>query len=381
MRMEALSLRLGVQGQAGRPRRRVRSTPAVRPGPGEPAVADGLRYAAVSASAPTGRTVAAGPTALTWMTSPTRRRGTSSSGRSRIRNGCSRARRGNRSPSGLRRRSRRSRKHCGSAARVRTQWSTFKSGPTWPRWPSPTPTTWPRDPAQSLPRNLVAPALHVARQGQRRFWCSRRRGPARYGEHSGSRSARRTACGPSRPCAPRRSARTGSRSAGAPNRSSTRRGQLATGTGSCSRVDAGSGATTWPFRGCSKDLEIGAVPHRFHSTFRDGVAEETNHPREVIEAALPHVVQNKVEATNARRHNRVEPPRTTSFPCPRQRDVFRPAVFPLPARGCAPTGPWKSRGRSLLLVPAVPAARFPRPTPHQNLWVYRTFEDSRRSSV
>ena len=102
MRMEALSLRLGVQGQAGRPRCRVRSTPAVRPGPGEPAVADGLRYAAVSESAPTGRTVAAGPTALTWMTSPTRRRGTSSSGRSRIRNGCGRARRGNRSPSGLR---------------------------------------------------------------------------------------------------------------------------------------------------------------------------------------------------------------------------------------------------------------------------------------
>ena len=49
--------------------------------------------------------------------------------------------------------------------------------------------------------------------------------------------------------------------------------------------------------------------------------------------ALAHVVQNKVEAANARRHNRVEPPRTTSFPCPRERDVFRPNVFPLPAPG------------------------------------------------
>ena len=29
-------------------------------------------------------------------------------------------------------------------------------------------------------------------------------------------------------------------------------------------------------------------------------AEETNHPREVVEAALAHVVQNKVEAAYAR---------------------------------------------------------------------------------
>ena len=36
------------------------------------------------------------------------------------------------------------------------------------------------------------------------------------------------------------------------------------------------------------------------STFRDWAAEETNHPREVVEAALAHVVQNKVEAAYAR---------------------------------------------------------------------------------
>ena len=34
-----------------------------------------------------------------------------------------------------------------------------------------------------------------------------------------------------------------------------------------------------------KDLKIGAVPHRFPSSFRDWTAEETNHPREVVEAA------------------------------------------------------------------------------------------------
>ena len=49
-----------------------------------------------------------------------------------------------------------------------------------------------------------------------------------------------------------------------------------------------------------KTLEVPAVPHGFRSTFRDWAAEETNHPREVVEAALAHVVQNKVEAAYAR---------------------------------------------------------------------------------
>ena len=48
------------------------------------------------------------------------------------------------------------------------------------------------------------------------------------------------------------------------------------------------------------DLRLAAVPHGFRSSFRDWAAEETNHPREVIEAALAHVVQNKVEAAYAR---------------------------------------------------------------------------------
>ena len=49
-----------------------------------------------------------------------------------------------------------------------------------------------------------------------------------------------------------------------------------------------------------RKLEIAAVPHGFRSSFRDWAAEETDHPREVVEAALAHAVRNKVEAAYAR---------------------------------------------------------------------------------
>ena len=49
-----------------------------------------------------------------------------------------------------------------------------------------------------------------------------------------------------------------------------------------------------------REQGIGAVPHGFRSSFRDWAAEETDHPREVIEAALAHVVRNRVEAAYAR---------------------------------------------------------------------------------
>ena len=62
----------------------------------------------------------------------------------------------------------------------------------------------------------------------------------------------------------------------------------------------GKRLTDMALSGLLKDLEIGAVPHGFRSTFRDWAAEETNHPREVVEAALAHIVQNKVEAAYAR---------------------------------------------------------------------------------
>ena len=49
-----------------------------------------------------------------------------------------------------------------------------------------------------------------------------------------------------------------------------------------------------------KILGIAAVPHGFHSSFRDWAAERTTHPREFIEATLAHVVQNRVQAANVR---------------------------------------------------------------------------------
>ena len=49
-----------------------------------------------------------------------------------------------------------------------------------------------------------------------------------------------------------------------------------------------------------RKLEIAAVPHGFRSSFRDWAAEETDHPREVVEAALAHVLRNKVEAAYRR---------------------------------------------------------------------------------
>ena len=42
------------------------------------------------------------------------------------------------------------------------------------------------------------------------------------------------------------------------------------------------------------------MPHGFRSSFRDWVAEETDHPREVAEAALAHMVRNQVEAAYRR---------------------------------------------------------------------------------
>ena len=47
-------------------------------------------------------------------------------------------------------------------------------------------------------------------------------------------------------------------------------------------------------------LEITAVPHGFRSSFRDWASERTDHPREVVEAALAHVVRNQTEAAYAR---------------------------------------------------------------------------------
>ena len=43
------------------------------------------------------------------------------------------------------------------------------------------------------------------------------------------------------------------------------------------------------------------MPRGFRSSFRDWAAERTSTPREVVEAALAHTVQNPTEAAYARR--------------------------------------------------------------------------------
>ena len=49
-----------------------------------------------------------------------------------------------------------------------------------------------------------------------------------------------------------------------------------------------------------RDMETGCTVHGFRSVFRDWVAEETNYPGEVAEAALAHAIPNKVEAAYRR---------------------------------------------------------------------------------
>ena len=49
-----------------------------------------------------------------------------------------------------------------------------------------------------------------------------------------------------------------------------------------------------------RDLQIGAVPHGFRSSFRDWAAECSDAPREVCELALAHVNTNAIEAAYRR---------------------------------------------------------------------------------
>ena len=51
---------------------------------------------------------------------------------------------------------------------------------------------------------------------------------------------------------------------------------------------------------CCACIGLWAVPHGFRSTFRDWVGDETDHSQAVIEAALAHVVRDRVEAVYAR---------------------------------------------------------------------------------
>jgi integrase len=49
-----------------------------------------------------------------------------------------------------------------------------------------------------------------------------------------------------------------------------------------------------------RDMKLGVTVHGFRSAFRDWVADQTNYPGEVAEAALAHAIPNKVEAAYRR---------------------------------------------------------------------------------
>jgi integrase len=49
-----------------------------------------------------------------------------------------------------------------------------------------------------------------------------------------------------------------------------------------------------------RDMAVPAVPHGFRSTFRDWIAEQTNWPSELAEAALAHVIADKTVAAYQR---------------------------------------------------------------------------------
>ena len=76
--------------------------------------------------------------------------------------------------------------------------------------------------------------------------------------------------------------------------------RLSDGTGLVFRSRRGKPLSTVTLPRLTKELGIAAVPHGFRSSFWDWAAERTNTPREVVEAALAHTVQNPTEAAYAR---------------------------------------------------------------------------------
>ena len=75
---------------------------------------------------------------------------------------------------------------------------------------------------------------------------------------------------------------------------------LSDGTGFVFRSRRGKPLSAVTLPRLTRDLGIAAVPHGFRSSFRDWAAERTSTPREVVEAALAHTVQNPTEAAYAR---------------------------------------------------------------------------------
>ena len=76
--------------------------------------------------------------------------------------------------------------------------------------------------------------------------------------------------------------------------------RLSDGTGLVFRSLRGRALSNMTLSKLIKELGIAAVPHGFRSSVRDWAAEQTNPPREVVEAALAHTVRNPTEAAYAR---------------------------------------------------------------------------------
>ena len=94
-------------------------------------------------------------------------------------------------------------------------------------------------------------------------------------------------------------ASTACRSPAAAQRSSRRPSRGASAARSCSPVPATT-LSDVALSNLLKEQGVHAVPHGFRSRIRDWAAEETNHPQEVVEAALAHRVKDQVEAAYAR---------------------------------------------------------------------------------
>jgi integrase len=72
----------------------------------------------------------------------------------------------------------------------------------------------------------------------------------------------------------------------------------------------GKPLSTTAFQRLLRRMKIaGATAHGFRSAFRDWAGDRTDHPRDVVEAALAHVIQNKAEAAY-RRSTAIEKRRT-----------------------------------------------------------------------
>ena len=76
--------------------------------------------------------------------------------------------------------------------------------------------------------------------------------------------------------------------------------RLSDGTGLVFRSLRGKPLSNMTLSKLIKELGIAAVPNGFRSSFRDWAAEQTNTPREVVEAALAHTVRNPTKAAYAR---------------------------------------------------------------------------------